>query len=80
MTLATQLSGSISSAVMVTVVDRREQWHQTMLQTIVAQATALSYADAFLICGAIAVLLCPLVIRLGRNRAQISHHHVVVAE
>ena len=103
-TLATQLSGSISSAVMVTIVDRREQWHQTMLvsevtranpavdtfvanhpmqqlyQTIVSQAAALSYADAFLICGVVAVLLCPLVILLGRNRAQISHHHVVVAE
>jgi MFS transporter, DHA2 family, multidrug resistance protein len=88
-----QLGGSISSASIVALLDRREQFHQTILaaQTtlsrlpvaeflqhgsrsqlaaaIGAQAAALSYADAFLVTGVLALLITPGVFLLRRRPA-----------
>jgi MFS transporter, DHA2 family, multidrug resistance protein len=90
--LAFQLGGSISSAGIVAFVDRREQFHQTVLaaqttlaslpvvqflqhgspaqlaEQVVAQAAALSYADAFLVTGVLAFLATPSVLLLARKR------------
>jgi MFS transporter, DHA2 family, multidrug resistance protein len=90
--LAFQLGGSISSAGIVAFVDRREQFHQTVLaaETTLAklpvaqflqhgsatqlaaavqtQAEALSYADAFLVTGVLALLATPSVLLLARKR------------
>jgi MFS transporter, DHA2 family, multidrug resistance protein len=91
--LAFQLGGSISSAGIVAFVDRREQFHQTVLaaqttlaslpvvqflqhgspaqlaQQVVAQAAALSYADAFLVTGVLAFIATPSVLLLARKRS-----------
>jgi MFS transporter, DHA2 family, multidrug resistance protein len=88
-----QLGGSISSASIVAFLDRRLQFHQTVLaaettlsripvadflqhagrtvlaSSVVEQATALSYADAFLVTGALALLITPGVLLLARKRA-----------
>jgi MFS transporter, DHA2 family, multidrug resistance protein len=90
--LAFQLGGSISSAGIVAFVDRREQFHQTVLaaqttlaslpvvqflqhgspaqlaEQVIAQAAALSYADAFLVTGVLAFLAIPSVLLLARKR------------
>jgi MFS transporter, DHA2 family, multidrug resistance protein len=88
-----QLGGSISSAAVVAIVDRREQFHQTVLAAqaslnrlpvvnflhdghslkelagiVESQAAALAYADAFLITGALAILVAPLVLLLKRRK------------
>jgi DHA2 family multidrug resistance protein len=91
--LAFQLGGSISSASIVTFLERRIDFHQDVLagqmtrasQTVVeflqhhsvaelsaavsAQAAALSYADAFLLTGVLALLATPGVLLLARKRA-----------
>lgn len=88
-----QLGGSISSASIVAFLDRRLQFHQTVLaagttlsrlpvadflqhasravlaSTVVQQATALAYADAFLVTGTLALLVTPGVLLLARKRA-----------
>ncbi|HZY99001.1 MAG TPA: MFS transporter, partial [Candidatus Baltobacteraceae bacterium] len=88
-----QLGGSISSASIVAFLDRRLQFHQTVLaaettlsrlpvadflqhasrtvlaSSVVEQATALAYADTFLVTGALALLITPGVLLLARKRA-----------
>ena len=90
--LAFQLGGSISSALIVTLVDQRAQYHQTMLASQItlanpavadflqhgtraqlaavvdAQASALSYADAFVASGIVALLAMPSALLLARKR------------
>ncbi len=91
-TLFNQLGGSIGSASLVTIVDRRSQMHQMILASnvtlgnqnvagflqthrltelygiVVTQAVTLSYADAFLLSGAFAMIIVPLVWFLGKRR------------
>jgi hypothetical protein len=86
-----QLGGSISSASIVAFLDRRMQFHQTILasqvtlsrlpvvqflqhgnasdlvRVISAQAAALSYADAFLVTGVLALLVAPGALLLARD-------------
>jgi MFS transporter, DHA2 family, multidrug resistance protein len=88
-----QLGGSISSASVVAFVDRRLQFHQTVLAaqtalsrlpvsaflqhaslsqlaaTVEAQAAALSYADAFLLTGIVALIVAPSAVLLSRRQA-----------
>jgi DHA2 family multidrug resistance protein len=88
-----QLGGSISSASIVALLDRREQFHQTVLAAqsnlarlpvaeflqhasrsqlatqVIAQASALAYADAFLVTGVLALLITPGVFLLRRRAA-----------
>jgi MFS transporter, DHA2 family, multidrug resistance protein len=88
-----QLGGSISSASVVAFLDRREQFHQTILAAqstlsrlpvaeflqhagqsqlaalVAAQASALAYADAFLVTGVLALLITPGVFLLRRRAA-----------
>ncbi|MGA8097612.1 MAG: MFS transporter, partial [Candidatus Cybelea sp.] len=90
--LSFQLGGSISSASIVAFLDRRLQFHQTILAaqasisrlpvteflqhgsigqlaaTIEAQAAALSYADAFLVTGVLALVATPSVLLLARRK------------
>ena len=90
--LSFQLGGSISSASIVAFLDRRLQFHQTILAaqtslsrlpvaeflqhgsirqlaaTVEAQAAALSYADAFLVTGVLALLATPSVFLLARRK------------
>jgi hypothetical protein len=90
--LAFQLGGSISSAGIVAFLDRREQFHQTVLAAettlsklpvaqflqhgttsqlaavVSTQAAALSYADAFLLTGVLALLATPSALLVARKR------------
>ncbi|HTU82124.1 MAG TPA: DHA2 family efflux MFS transporter permease subunit [Candidatus Acidoferrales bacterium] len=87
-----QLGGSVSSAGIVAFLDRRMQFHQTVLAAettlsrlpvaeylqhstraslaavVSAQAAALAYADAFLVTGALAILVAPGALILARKR------------
>jgi DHA2 family multidrug resistance protein len=87
-----QLGGSISSASVVAFLERRMQFHQTVLAaetalsrlpvaqyvqhgnlaqlaaTVQAQAAALAYADAFLVCGVAALFVTPSVLFLARRQ------------
>jgi DHA2 family multidrug resistance protein len=92
--LALQLGGSFSTAALVTLLARRNSFHQEILAahavrsnvavqsllahngtigglyaTIVAQAGAMSYADAQLALGALAFVLMPLILLLPKRRA-----------
>jgi DHA2 family multidrug resistance protein len=92
--LALQLGGSFSTAALVTLLARRNSFHQDALvsnatlsnvgvqsllahhgtvgglyATIVAQASAMSYADAQLSLGALAFALMPLIFLLPKRRA-----------
>lgn len=90
--LATQLGGSIASASLVTLTDRRELLHQSTLagavtlahpgvssflhghslialyQTVVEQATALAYSDAFWVSGVLAMGFAPFLLLLSPSR------------
>jgi DHA2 family multidrug resistance protein len=96
--LALQLGGSFSTAALVTLLARRNSFHQEILAahavrsnvavqsliahngtigrlyaTILAQAGAMSYADAQLALGALAFALMPLILLLPKRRAGAAH-------
>jgi DHA2 family multidrug resistance protein len=96
--LALQLGGSFSTAGLVTLLARRNGFHQEILAahavrsnlavasllagggslgnlyaTIVAQASAMSYADAQLSLGALAFALMPLILLLPKRRKDAAH-------
>jgi DHA2 family multidrug resistance protein len=103
--LSLQLGGSLSTAALVTMLARREAFHQEALvahatsasipvqqvlaqphalgllyQQIIAQATSLSYADAQLSLGVLAVALMPLIFVLPRRRKGASAPVALAAE
>ena len=96
--LALQLGGSFSTAALVTLLARRNSFHQEVLAahavrssvavqsllahhgsigelyaTLVAQAGAMSYADAQLALGALAFALMPLILLMPKRRAGTAH-------
>jgi len=95
--LALQLGGSFSTAALVTLLARRNSFHQQILTgragrsdigvqallarhgtlgdlyaTIVAQAGAMSYADAQISLGVLAFALMPLILLLPKRRPNLA--------
>jgi DHA2 family multidrug resistance protein len=103
MALFQQLGGSISTAVLVTLLDRRGEFHLNVLAggvtlahpaavqalqhhapieaiagLVAQQASAMAFADAFYVLGALTLLLTPLVFLLRSPRGSAGHAAVAL--